>query len=108
MRTRLVPVRERLLVQKDPPAERIGSLFVPETAKKAQTIGTVIAAGPGYFAGTDAAGSPVYTPTGYGVGDRVVTGEWSGIEVSVDGETLWLLTPDEIHAKVEEGTDARA
>lgn len=97
---RIQPMREKLLISKDPGRERLGSLFLPEAARKPQTTGVVIATGPGFFAGYDEAGEPVYTPTEYHEGDRVVFGEWAGCEIRVDGETYFLLTPDEIHARL--------
>jgi chaperonin GroES len=103
----LRPVRERLLVEKDPGAERIGSLFVPEAARRAQTVGTVLRVGPGYFCGVDDHGSPIYRPSEFQEGDRIVFGEFSGVEVRVDGRSLWLLMPDEVCCTIG-GRDASA
>ena len=95
-------MRERLLVKKDPGSDRVGDLWIPDTARKSQTIGTVVATGPGYYLGPDSDGEPIYGAMEYKEGDRVLFGEWSGVELAVDGEALWLLTPDEVHAKLVE------
>ncbi len=103
----LRPVRERLLIEKDAASERIGSLIVPESARKAQSIGTILAAGPGYFAGYGTDGEPQYTPSEFREGDRVVFGDYAGVELRVDGRILWVLMPDEICCKLG-GADASA
>lgn len=106
MTTKLVPMRERLLVEKDPGAETIGRLIIPDSVRKPQTVGTVIASGPGYFQGYDSDGQAIHLPSEYREGDRVVMGEFCGVEVVLDGRTLWLLVPDEIHCKVVEAFNA--
>jgi chaperonin GroES len=96
----LRPVRDRLLVEKDPASERIGSLIVPESARKAQSVGTILSVGPGYFAGYGDDSQPLFRPTEFREGDRVVFGEYAGVELKIDGRTLWVLVPDEICCKV--------
>lgn len=113
MPTELFPLRERLLVRKDAGAERIGRLIVPDSVRKPQTLATVISTGPGYFQGYDTAGQPVFAPIEFRPGDRVVIGEFAGVELQIDGETVWLLVPDDVFCKLaelagEEVADARA
>lgn len=97
---RVLPMREKLLISKDPGEERVGALFLRETAHKPQTPEIVLALGlVGYFDGNDEAGEPIFPPTGYRKGGRVIFGECAGCEVRVDGETPFLLTSAEVHAK---------
>ena len=104
--TTLLPMRERIIVQKDPGAESVGRLILPESVRRPQSVGTVVAVGPGYFQGYDSAGEPVHRPTEYEVGDRVVVGEFAGVEIVLNGITQWIVVPDEINCKVLEDADA--
>ncbi len=113
MPTELFPLRERLLVRKDAGAERIGRLIVPDSVRKPQTVATVISTGPGYFQGYDASGQPIFAPIEFRPGDRVVIGEFAGVELQIDGATAWLLVPEDVFCKLGESaevevSDARA
>ncbi len=63
----------------------------------------MLAVGPGYFDGYGADGEPCFQPIEYAPGDRVVMGDFAGVELVVDGERVWVLTPDEILCKVADG-----
>lgn len=97
---RIVPMLDRLLVQKMQPLEKTAKgIYIPEKAQERLNRGRVIAVGPG--------------TTEYKmqlkVGDNVVLPQYGGQEVKLDGagtefegETLVLIKEEEILAKLQE------
>jgi chaperonin GroES len=89
----------RVLVELDPPKEKEGSLFIPDTGKDAPQTATVRAVGPGRVEGGD------LNPTTVEVGDRVIFGKYSGTEVEIDGKTYLSIREDDLIAILEEEED---
>lgn len=88
-----VPVRDRLLVRRDPEESMVagGLLHAPDEAKQRPLAGTVLAVGPGRI-----------LDNGYHLecdirkGQRVMFAKYSGVEVEVAGEVLLILREDEV------------
>lgn len=80
--TTLQPLGARLLVRKDASPERVGSIIVPEIARREQVTGEVLAVG-----GAVADLRP---------GQRITFGRYAGSRLRLDGEELWMLTREEV------------
>lgn len=81
----LLPLGDLIVVQPDPPPEKIGSLVVALRAQKPTFRGTVVAVGPGL---EDEDGD--WVPCELNVGDRICHSHYNVTVVSV-GATDWLL-----------------
>jgi chaperonin GroES len=91
----LQPLHDRVVVKRQEAEEKIGSLYVPDTAKEKPVRGTVLAVGEGK---RDDLGKRI-TPD-VKIGDEVIFGKYAGTEVKLDGEMHVLLREDEILAIV--------
>jgi co-chaperonin GroES (HSP10) len=67
-----VPMSNRVLVRPDKHPDKVGSFFIPDTAKKKVLYGTVVAAGKGKYYGDK------FVPNEVSVGDRVLYAQFSG------------------------------
>lgn len=83
---RLRPAGARVLVKRDDAPEQIGSIIVPDKAKKAQAAGVVRAKGPGRMM-DDGSRRPLPLE----VGDRVSFLPYGGIEIELNGEKLLMV-----------------
>lgn len=93
------PLADRVIVEPmdtEDGEQKIGSLFVPATAKEQPTIGTVVACGPGAW--HDGA----FRMMSLSVGDLVIYGKYSGSEVEVDGESVLFMRESDIMGIVHE------
>lgn len=95
----LRPAGDHVVVREDEPEEQVDGLYIPDTAQKQPTTGTVLAAGPGRR--NEATGER--EPMRLEVGDRVLYGKWSGtaFETVKDGEVL-LIRQEHVLALLEE------
>ncbi|KAJ3045650.1 10 kDa heat shock protein [Rhizophlyctis rosea] len=92
---RLIPLLDRVLVQRVKAAERTKSgLFIPEKAQENQNEGLVVAVGPG-ARGKDGQIIPVSVKEG----ERVLLPQYGGSTVKIDGNEFLLLKDEEILAK---------
>lgn len=94
--TKIRPLGNNLFLRRAEAAEKIGSLYVPDTAKKQPHRGTVVAAGPGVM--ND---SGTLIPNPVVEGDLVLFPEGLGRDITVDGETLVILSSDLALAVIE-------
>lgn len=85
------PLHDQFLVKRTEPADVIGLIVVPDTAKWRGDRGTVRAVGPGKK--TEDGGR---IPLTVQVGDVVMLPEYAGVEVRVDGELLALMREDDV------------
>ncbi len=74
------PLHDFVIVQRDPPSEKLGSIIIPENAQEKLTRGTVIGAGRGKVSPTGR-----FIETTVKEGDRVVFGKYSGTEIEHHG-----------------------
>ena len=85
------PLADRVLIEAAPEKEeKIGSIFIPDTAKEKPQRGVVIAAGPGKK------DEPVTVKTG----DTVLYGKYAGTEIQIDGDDYLIMRESDILAIV--------
>ncbi|KAJ3371510.1 hypothetical protein AMAG_00588 [Allomyces macrogynus ATCC 38327] len=93
---RIVPLLDRILVQRVKPVERTASgIFIPEKAQQALNEGVVLAVGNGLVT-KDGKNIPVNVA----VGDRVLLPEYGGSAVKLGEEEFTLFRDSEILAKL--------
>lgn len=90
------PLGDRVLVEpKKEAEEKIGSLYVPDTAKEKPQEGTVIAVGQGRYE------DGKLVPLEVKVGQRVLYGKYSGTEIKQGGNEYLIIRESDILAIVE-------
>ena len=93
----LKPLRDRIIIKRLEAEEQTKSgLVVPESAKEQPQEGTVVAVGSGRVMDDGSIKPPEVKK-----GARVLFGKYSGTEVTVDEEELYILREDEILAIVQ-------
>ena len=91
----LKPLGDRVVIKMlEQEAEKVGSMYVPDTAKEKPVVGEVVAVGPGKR------DDGKITPTELKVGDKVLYGKYSGTEVTLDGQEYLIMRESDIFAKV--------
>ncbi|HWA99473.1 MAG TPA: co-chaperone GroES [Pirellulales bacterium] len=92
----LRPLDDRVVVE---PAEAeevtAGGIVLPDTAKEKPQRGKVISVGPGKMLDSGERGT-----LSVKVGDEVIYGKYSGMEVDVDGRDVKILRETDILAKI--------
>ena len=88
----LKPLHDRVLVRRVESDEKTsGGLIIPESAKEKPAEGIIVAAGEG--ARKD---SGELIAMSVSEGDKILFGEWSGTEVTIDGEELLIMKESDI------------
>jgi len=88
---KIQPLDDRVLVKRiEEKEKKVGSIIIPDTARKKPLMGKVIAVG------TDEELKEIISK-----GDLVLFGEYSGNEFEIDGEEYIILQRSDILAKVE-------
>ena len=88
----LRPLHDRVMIRRVEEGEsKLGSLYIPDSAKEKPQRGEVVAVGSGRLLETGERVAPDVKP-----GDQVLFGKFSGAEVKVDGEDLLIAREDEI------------
>ena len=90
------PLYDRVLIKRLDADEKVGGLYIPESAKEKPLQGEVIAVGPGARLDNGDTRSPSVKS-----GDRVLFGKYSGDEVHVDGTKHLIMRESEILALIE-------
>ena len=86
------PLHDRVVVKRvDEDTKTKGGIIIPETAQEKPMQGKIIAVGPG---ARDESGKLV--PLDVKKGDTVLFGKWSGTEVKIDGDELWIMKESDI------------
>jgi len=86
------PLHDRVVLTRiDAEGKTAGGIIIPDTAKEKPQEGRVVGVGPG---GRDKNGK--LTPIDVKVGDRVLTGKWSGTEVKIDGVEYLIMKESDI------------
>lgn len=83
---KVTPLGARVLVKRDDAPEQVGSIIVPDKAKRAQAAGVVLAKGAGRVL-DDGSRRPLPLE----VGDRVTFMSYGGVEVEIGGEKLLMV-----------------
>ncbi len=90
------PLYDRVLIKRLDAEEKIGNLYIPESAKEKPLQGEVVSVGPGVrMKNGDLRGLSVKS------GDKVLFGKYSGDEVHVDGSKHLIMRESEILALIE-------
>ena len=88
------PLADRVVVKPlEQDEAKVGSIYIPETAKEKPQEGEVVAAGPGKASDT---GEKVAMEVK--VGDKVLYGKYSGTEVTVDSVEYLIMRESDILA----------
>ena len=90
------PLYDRVLIKRLDADEKVGGLYIPESAKEKPLQGQVIAVGPGARLDNGDTRNPSVK-----AGDRVLFGKYSGDEVQVDGSKHLIMRESEILALIE-------
>jgi chaperonin GroES len=91
------PLHDRVVVKRTEQDEQVrGGIIIPDTAKEKPQESEVVAVGPGKL-NEDGSRSPMDVK----VGDRVLTGKYSGSEIKIDDTDYVILREDEILAVLE-------
>ncbi len=87
------PIGDRVLVEPlNNEMEKVGSLFVPDTAKEKPQEGKVIAAGEGMRDGDK------IIPLTVKAGDTVLYGKYSGTEIKYEGKEYLIMHESDVLA----------
>lgn len=90
------PIGDRVLVEPlDKEMEKVGSLYVPDTAKEKPQQGKVVAAGAGKRDGDKV------IPLSVKAGDVVLYGKYSGTEIKYDGKEYLIMSENDVLAVIE-------
>lgn len=90
------PIGDRVLVEViDEDVQKVGALYVPDTAKEKSTQAVIVAVGDGKYDGKD------LVPMRVKVGDKVLFGKYAGTELKFDGKSFLLLNEHDILAVID-------
>ena len=93
-KVKVKPLADRILVKRVEEAEaKVGSIYVPDTAKEKPQQAEVIAVGPGKVSDD---GKRI--PLEVSVGDTVLIGKYSGTDVKLDGVDHLIIREDDVLA----------
>ncbi len=95
------PLYDRILVRPIEASSQIGSIVVPDAARKKPKEGQVVSVGDGHI---QADGS--FRKLAVECGDRVAFGEYAGSQIEVNGETLLIMREEEVLGIMSEIADA--
>ena len=84
------PLADRVLVEPLAAEEKVGGIYIPDTAKEKPQKGKVVAVGPG----------TKDNPVTLKVGDDVLYGKYSGTELQHDGGDYLIMKENDILAKI--------
>ena len=92
------PLHDRVIVRRIEEKKTTASgLIIPDSSAEKPSKGEVVAAGKGKMS---TQGDLI--PLDVKVGDKIMFGQFSGAEITVDEETLLVMSEDEIVAVIEE------
>jgi len=90
----VIPLDNRLVIKPDDAESKsAGGIIIPDTAQKIPQRGTVVAAGLGLLATT---GERVKMKVG--IGDNVLYGKYSGLNINIDGVPHRVVRENELLA----------
>lgn len=87
------PIGDRVLVEPlDSEMEKVGSLFVPDTAKEKPQQGKIIAVGEGKRDGDR------IVPLSLKAGDKVLYGRYAGTDIKYDDKEYLIMSENDVLA----------
>ncbi len=85
------PIGDRVLVELiEEEVSKVGSLYVPDTAKEKPQRGKIVAVGEGRLDGKD------IVPMRVKVGDKVLFGKYAGVELKYEDKDYLILNEHDI------------
>ena len=91
------PLADRVLIEPlDEKEEKIGSIYIPDTAKEKPNEGKVVSTGPGKIADDGK-----IVPMEVKAGQRVLYGKYSGTEIKESGKEYLIVRESDILAVIE-------
>ena len=90
MSIKLKPLGDRILVEALPAEEKVGGIYIPDTAQEKPQKGKVVAVGPG---NTD-------NPVTLKVGEKILYGKYSGTEIKYEGREFLIMRESDVLAKM--------
>ena len=94
-KAKIQPLEDRVVIMPDEDTETMrGGLYIPDTAKEKPTQGEVLAVGPGRFE------KGARVPVDLKVGDKVLYGKYSGTNITLDGEEVFIIKASDVLAKL--------
>ncbi len=93
-KAKITPLADRILVKRVEEGEaKIGTLYIPDTAKEKPQKAKIVAVGPGRL-NDDGSRTALEVK----VGDEVLIGKYAGTEVKLDGEEHLIMREDDVLA----------
>lgn len=93
--TTVKPLADRVVIKALEETEQMrGGLFIPDTAKEKPQQGEIVAVGPGRYE------DGKLVPMSLKAGDKVLYGKYSGTEVTVNNETLLIISEKDVLAVI--------
>jgi chaperonin GroES len=94
------PLHDRIVVKRiENDVNKIGGLYIPDSAKEKPQEGEVIAVGHGK---RNDKGEIV--PLDVKAGDRILFGKYSGSDIKIDGQEYMIMREDEVLGVLEGGS----
>ncbi len=94
VKVRLVPLGDRLVVQREVSEERTaGGILLPDSAKDKPTRGKIVSVGDGRIL-DDGSRAPLQVKAG----DKVLFTSYAGEQIEIDGEEYLLMSEGEVLA----------
>lgn len=81
---------DRILVRPDKAEDKVGSIFVPDSAKEKPQRGTVLAVGTGRFE------NGIHIPMKVKPFDTVLFGKYSGTDIELDGQEYSIMRESDV------------
>jgi chaperonin GroES len=86
------PLYDRIVVKRiEQQEQKVGGLFIPDSAKEKPQEGEVVAVGKG-----KRLEDGKVIPLDVQVGDRILFGKYSGSDIKLDGDELLIMREDEV------------
>lgn len=86
------PLYDRIVVKRiEEQEQKVGGLYIPDTAKEKPQEGEVVAVGKG-----KRLEDGKVVPLDVQAGDRILFGKYSGNDIKLDGEELLIMREDEV------------
>ena len=95
------PLHDQIIVQRlEEGEQQIGGIIIPDSAKEKPQRGTVIAVGSGKMLKD----SDTRVPLDVKAGDHILFGKYSGQEIRLDGNDLFIMKEDDVLAVIDNPT----
>ncbi len=90
MSIKLKPLGDRILVEALPAENKVGGIYIPDTAQEKPQKGKVVAVGPGN----------TENPVTLKVGEQILYGKYSGTEIKYEGIDYLIMRESDVLAKM--------